>query len=142
MTDAAQQASRPRWMRCTLILVAGIPLVVAGFVLGYLTCGVVQWQRGTAAEYHTARTIRDITDFVESNSRWPSSWQDLGTAPWEGVVVNWSIDLSACDRHDIMTSITPETGRYRTYPHAELDLNRLWLLVQEFRGSPHEERSN
>jgi len=135
MTDAAQQPSRPKWIRSTLIL-------VAGFLLGYVTSDLSRWYSSLAPEYNTARTIADINEFVKKNSRWPSSWQDLGTPSAQGVVVNWTIDLRACDRHDIMTAIRPRTGRYRTYPHAESQLNSLWLLVQQLRDSSDEERSD
>ncbi|MFI4862282.1 MAG: hypothetical protein ACIAXF_16580 [Phycisphaerales bacterium JB063] len=93
-------------------------------------------------EYHTAGTINEVTEFVREHNRWPTSWTELNSSPLEDVVVDWTIDIESCDRHDVMTAIVPITRRYQTYPHAESQLDALWQAVQVSRETLRENQSN
>ena len=122
---------------------AGLALgLLAAFIIGYMASSVNAYLNSLAPEYHSARTINDVAEFVRENDAWPTAWTDLGHPPLEGVVVNWSIDIASCDRYDVMTAIVPITRRYQTYPHAESDLDALWKAVQERRNTRRESRSS
>ena len=112
------------------------PVILAlGFALGYITSGFHAYVNSLAPEYNTADTIREVTAFVETNEAWPRSWKELGEMQFEDVVVNWNLDISTCDRHDVMTALSPSTGRYRTYPHSGQDLDHLWEVVKSLQNS-------
>ncbi len=131
MSDPKQQPEKKGKLPIFLAL-------LAGFVIGYLSSGIISYRSGLATEYNSATAIREITKFVQQNETWPKSWSDLKTQPLDGVRVNWSLDISTCDRHDVMTSVIPETGSFYTYPHAEQQLSDLWELVSQIQ----DKRSN
>ena len=125
-----QRATR-NWLAIVLAL-------LGGFGIGYISCGVITFVSGLGPEYEAADVIREITNFVSRNKMWPTSWEDLGTQPRDTVNVNWTLDVMTCDRYDVMTAVSPETGSFYTYPHAEQQLGDLWQLVLKTRS----ERSN
>lgn len=122
MSDLEQQPKGKSSLRTIVAL-------FVGFGVGYVASGVVGFMSGLAPEYNSAAAIREITDFVEKNETWPTSWGLLGMEPLSRVRVNWSLDVNTCDRHDIMMSVAPETGGFYTYPHAERQLGDLWQVV-------------
>lgn len=122
-----------------LIGVVGVVVGLAvGFAVGYVFWGVKNYVDAIFPEYDAAQVISDVTDFVRENRRWPKSGDDLDRPPLEGVTVDWSLDLASADRHDVLTSIIPSTRAYRTYPHADGDLDFLWETVQEARAAAPE----
>ena len=127
MADPQQQ---PRKKGKLALLLA----LLAGFVIGYVSSGIVDFLSGLAPEYNSAAAIREITRFVQENETWPTSWSDLSTQPLDGVRVNWSLNISACDRYDVMTSVSPTTGSFYTYPHAGQQLGDLWRLVSQIQN--------
>ena len=112
--------------------------MLAGFAIGYISSGIIGFVSGLAPEYNSAAAIRKVTEFVERNKTWPTSWADIDTLPLKGVNVNWYLDIGTCDRYDIMTSVAPATGSFYTYPHAERQLRDLWQVVLKLQN----ERSN
>ena len=137
MSDPAQQPRR----KSTLI---PIVVLLSSFGAGYLASGIVRFLSGIAPEYHSAAAIREITDFVEKNKAWPTSWRSTGLEPLSRVTVNWSLDLNTCDRHDVMMSVAPQTGGFYTYPHAKRQLEHLWQVVvkvREAQGNQEDNRS-
>ena len=105
-----------------------------GFVIGYISSCMIDFFSSLAPEYNSASAIREITKFVQQNETWPTSWSDLSTQPLDGVRVNWSLNISACDRYDVMTSVSPTTGGFYTYPHAGQQLGELWQLVSKIQN--------
>jgi len=135
MSATEQQSSRKTTVTTILTL-------LAGFAIGYFTCKIVGFMSGLAPEYNSASAIRQITVFVEQNRTWPTSWQVLGGEPLDGVEVNWSLDVHTCDRYDVMMSVSPETKRFYTYPHAERQLVELWQTVLKVREQQSGEAVN
>jgi len=131
MPDAERQARRSIWKFAAIAF-----SIVVAFAIGYLASGISTYLGSLTPEYNSAQTIRDVTDFVRDNDAWPTSWTELGSPPLEGVVVNWSLDITSCDRHDVMTAIVPSTRRYMTYPHAESQLDALWEEVRDRQDEP------
>lgn len=91
------------------------------------------------AEYTTARVISDTKKFVEShNGEWPKSWDELGCQDEVRSYVKFDFNVTADelikDENRIHTSITPVTGRYRTFPHATRNLNALRERLIELRS--------
>ncbi len=127
MSVPQQQPSKKRKLAVILAL-------LAGFVIGYISSGIIGFLSGLAPEYNSATAIREITKFVQRNETWPTSWSDLGTQPLDGVSVNWSLNICACDRYDVMTSVSPSTGSFYTYPHAGQQLGDLWQLVSKIQN--------
>jgi len=127
MSDPQQQPRRKGKLAILLAL-------LTGFVIGYISSCIIDFLSGLAPEYNSATAIREITRFVQQNEAWPTSWSDLNTQPLDGVRVNWSLNISACDRYDVMTSVSPTTGSFYTYPHAGQQLGDLWQLVSKIQN--------
>lgn len=128
---SASQHARRNWLAVVFAL-------FIGFGCGYLSRGAINFISGLGPEYESADIIRKVTDFVSRNKAWPTSWKDLGSPPRDTVSVNWPLDVMTCDRYDVMTAVSPMTGSFYTYPHAEQQLVDLWHLVLTTR----EERSD
>lgn len=124
MSDPEQKPHRKNLLKTILVL-------SIGFSVGYVASRIVGFMSGITPEYHAAGVTSEITAFVEKNKTWPTSWDALGTERLSRVKVNWSLDVNTCDRHDIMTSVAPDTGGFYTYPHAERDLGKLWQVVSK-----------
>lgn len=137
MSQPKRRFKTPIWAFTGLIL--GL---LVGFIIGSATSSLSSYLDSLAPEYNSASAIDEVAEFVRANNRWPKSWTELNSPPLEGVVVNWSIDIESCDRHDVMTAVVPVTRLYLTYPHAESQLDALWQAVQESRDALRESRSN
>ena len=88
------------------------------------------WHEQTKSEYTTAQVILHVTEYVESHhGQWPQSWSDLpgGDHDRHYVRLRFDVDVDALIRDPdlIYTVIVPNSGVYRTYPHAKQNLNDL-----------------
>jgi hypothetical protein len=107
-------------------------LVLVGIVsLGAMIAKwIFDWDYQLKSEYVTADVIRDVEQFVKlQNGRWPRSWDELPGAVdarnYARIDFNASTQDLIADRHRIYTAITPMSREYRTYPHAERQLDQL-----------------
>ena len=135
MSGPDHPPARRSWLRTILVFLAGLGIGVIG----------EDWARflsGLAPEYNSARTISEITAFVEKNRVWPTSWQALGREPLDRVKVDWSVEIKSCDRHDVMMSVAPATGGFYTYPHAKRQLEDLWQVVLKIQQEQASDTGN
>jgi len=118
-----------------------VALLLALIVIGgafYLGKVVYEFDRRLKAEYGTADAIREVTWYVEAHEgAWPRSWDDIPNIDWarKYVRIKFDVDTNALidDQSLIQSTIVPVTGEYRTYPHAERQLNELRDLLNQFR---------
>jgi hypothetical protein len=84
------------------------------------------WNRQLGSEYETAAVISEVAQFVESNQgQWPRSWNDLpGGSREPDVAMNFNVTVDdlISDPKLIYRVITPRSGYYRTFPHADRQL--------------------
>jgi len=87
------------------------------------------------SEYVTARVIRDTHAFVKkTHGQWPRSWADLGSEDLSSYTrMRFDIDPATATREDILSAISPKSGRYLTYPHAGNGLARLFEELENQR---------
>ncbi len=82
------------------------------------------------SEYVTASVIAAADRFVgEHPKKWPKSWQDLGSedlSRYTEFRFDLTPELIARDRQLIYSAIQPKCHRYRTYPHARVQLDALY----------------
>jgi hypothetical protein len=86
--------------------------------------------RRLKSEYGTAQVIRDVTQYVQTHQgNWPRSWADIPEGEYAHSYVKLRFDVDpkelVANPQLIQTTITPLSGEYRTYPHAERQLNEL-----------------
>ena len=114
-----------------LIIVLG--LVIACMVLIALAIGpkLINMK----SEYMTAGVIRDTQEFVEkTKGEWPSSWQDLGNHDFTSCTrMNFDVNPALATKQDVMSAISPQSGKYLTYPHAEAQLKALFKELKSQR---------
>ena len=116
------------------------PTKIAVVVLAIVTIAFLVWPLATKilhmkSEYVTASVIQDVHAFVKkTDGQWPRSWEDLGSENLSSHThVQFDLDPATATRDQVMTAITPTTGRYQTYPHANDLLNALFEEVVRSR---------
>ena len=84
------------------------------------------------SEYVTAGVIRDTYEFVKENQgQWPNSWSDIGSQDFSSHTrMSFHIDPSSATKEQVMSAISPQSGKYLTYPHAKADLESLFEEMQ------------
>jgi hypothetical protein len=87
------------------------------------------------SEYVTAGVICDTHAFVKkTGGQWPQSWQDLGSDDFSAYTrMRFDVDLESINKEEIMSAISPQSGKYLTYPHANADLEALFEEVVKQR---------
>jgi len=134
--SSACQAGRPG--RCSGACVKKILIIVSCLALACMA--VLAWALGPKlanmkSEYVTARVIRDTHAFVKkTHGQWPRSWADLGSEDLSSYTrMRFDIDPATATREDILSAISPKSGRYLTYPHAGNGLARLFEELENQR---------
>ena len=89
------------------------------------------------SEYVTAGTISNLEKYVEThNGKWPTCWKDLGDGTDLSKYTRFRFDLTSegilQNPNLIYQAVTPHSGVYYTYPHAEQRLKGVLKKVQEF----------
>ena len=126
----------PRLRLRTLLVIVTVLAVVLTAVKY-----VSDWDFQLKSEYSAARVISDTTKFVESRKgRWPADWSDIPGGIDASKYVSMRFDVTAdelaANPESIYEAIQPKSGEYRTYPHAEEQLDNLRQSVLRFRASP------
>ena len=122
-----------RWRISLRIL--GLALL-AGVVYGGLCLNDAAHRR--KCEYTTARVIRDVTEWVDSHhGQWPQSWNDIPGSEHVREYVRMRFDVTVEELLEdddlIYNVVVPQSGEYRTYPHARYHLTELRKLLREHR---------
>lgn len=94
--------------------------------------------RGLKAEYETVGAIRDLEAYVrENDGKWPTSSAALGKGYRDEVIIDYSMSaeriLSAPEL--LRDAVRPSSGKFRTYPNYERDLESLLKAIREAKGS-------
>jgi hypothetical protein len=98
------------------------------------------WDYRLKSEYSAAGVISEVTRFVEShNGQWPTGWRDIpnGTDASRYVTMKFDVvtDELIANPSLIYDTIRPKSGEYRTYPHAERQLDALRESLIRFHVS-------
>ena len=98
------------------------------------------WDYRLKSEYSAASVISDVTKFVESHKgQWPTGWRDIPNGTDASRYVNMKFDVVAdeliANPSLIYDTIKPKSGEYRTYPHAERQLDALRQSLIRFHTS-------
>ena len=110
-------------------------------VMALLACAITplyKLDQRIGAEYTTAGVIRETTDFVTHQGKWPTGWDDLpnGNRARRYVQMRFDVNVDELIRDPklIHKTIVPVTGDYHIYPHAERQLNELREVLIRHHG--------
>ena len=103
--------------------------------------------KNMGSEYATAQAIRDIEVYLQENQgKWPTSPADLQNSyPLDGKV---EIDYSAQSSELIIAperlrdAVRPRSGKFYTYPHYDLQLNNLLIVLNKTNHLSSEKPTN
>lgn len=134
MVDSRSSTAPVRFSLRTLLVVVAVSAVVCAVIVRPL------WSLGRTleCEYNTQNVIKAVDQYVRSHDgRWPASWSDLGNSDSKHWQTCTHIDFTLRsedllrDRDLIHSAITPLTGEYVVYPHADRNLESLLRAVIE-----------
>jgi hypothetical protein len=118
-------------MKKILIIVLCVTIACAAVIALALAPKLINMK----SEYVTAGVIRDTHAFVKTHQgQWPTSWSDLGSEDFSSYTrMRFDLDPLSATKEQVMSAISPQSGKYLTYPHAEADLEALFEELMKQR---------
>jgi hypothetical protein len=106
-------------------------------IFAFIVRPLREWDRQIKSEYTTADVIRDVTKYVKKhNGQWPKDWSDIPNGHDARRYVRMDFDVRIekliNEPELIYTTIEPHSGRYYSYPDADLRLDYLRDTLCEF----------